>query len=92
MTIFDPKKSYKSASGRIIVIQELGDDSLVSTYGAFARRFRVIEQLKSMASDLAWPIYVCRWKEVRDMLKTEIKNRKLKLKDFEQKTQKKRTT
>jgi len=80
---FDPLTSYKSESG-VVVIRDMKDNSLVRVYRFFLSHYRVLERMSKdpRITDPAFPAYLIRFGQVRDLLKVEISRRKIKMKDF----------
>lgn len=84
MTEFNPLTSYKSESGKIIVIHDMTNEALVRVYRFFMDHYRILEKMSKdpRLNDPGFPSYLSRFAQVRDLLKEEIKIRKLKMKDF----------
>lgn len=84
MAEFDPLTSYKGASGDIIVIKDMESPVLVGVYKFFLNHYRVLEKMLEdpRVKDPILPVYIKRFAQVRDLLKEEIRVRKLKMKYF----------
>ena len=75
---FDKQSAFKNWKGKLVVMGEMRDEVLLKTYYWFLGHGHIIKRMREISTDKEWSSYADRIEEVRDLLKKEIRRRKLK--------------